>query len=59
MNLTKVKHYPNGSKLGNKVMTQKTQIRFGRSELNSHRFTIGLSENPEYISHTNKSLLCT
>ena len=52
MNPTKVKHYPNGSKLGNKVMTQITQIRVGRSELNSHRFTIGLSENPEYICHT-------
>ena len=43
MNLTKVKHYPNGSKLGNKVMTQITQISVGRSELNSHMFTIGLS----------------
>ena len=37
----KFKHFSKGSKIGNKF---QTQIRVGRSDLNLHKFTIGLSE---------------
>ena len=38
------KHFSAGSKLGNTLLTQ---IRLGRSNLNQHRFTIGLADSPE------------
>ena len=50
-NLTKPKrheHFSCGSKLGNKLLTQ---IRVGRSDLQLHKFTIGLSESPECQCH--------
>ena len=42
------KHFKKGSKLGNKLITR---IRVGRSNLNQHKFTIGLSESPECMCH--------
>ena len=42
------KHFSKGSKLGNTLLTR---IRVGRSDLNQHKFTIGLVENPECICH--------
>ena len=42
----KIKHFSRGSKIGNKL---QTQIRVGRSDLNLHKFTIGLSESPACI----------
>ena len=44
----KVKHYSKGSKSGNILLTR---IRLDRSELNLHKFVIGLSENPQCICH--------
>ena len=41
-------HFSKGSKLGNTLLTR---IRVGRSDLNQHKFTIGLVENPECICH--------
>ena len=43
------KHFSCGSKLGNKLLTQ---IRVGRSDLQLHRFTIGLSESTECQCHS-------
>ena len=45
---TKFKHFSRGSKIGNSLLTR---IRVGRSYLNEHKFTIGLSENPECLCH--------
>ena len=45
---TKFKHFSRGSKIGNLLLTR---IRVGRSYLNEHKFTIGLSENPECLCH--------
>ena len=42
------KHFSYGSKLGNKLLTR---IRVGRSDLQLHRFTIGLSESTECRCH--------
>lgn len=42
------KHFARGSKLGNTLLTR---IRVGRSSLNQHRFTIGLSDSPECMCH--------
>ena len=42
------KHFSHGSKLGNTFLTQ---IRVGRSKLNQHKFTIGLSDSPECLCH--------
>ena len=44
------KHFYCGSKLGNKFLTQ---IRLGRSDLQMHKFTIGMSESPECQCHFN------
>ena len=38
------KHFYTGTKVGNKLLTR---IRVGRSDLNEHKFTIGLVDNPE------------
>ena len=40
----KHKHFSKGSKIGNKLLTR---IRLDRSDLNSHKFTIGHSESAE------------
>ena len=44
----KYKHFSRGSKLGNTLLTR---IRVGRSDLNQHKFIIGLVENPECMCH--------
>ena len=45
---TKYKHFGRGSKLGNTLLTR---IRVGRSFLNQHKFTIGLSDSPQCLCH--------
>ena len=42
----KHKHFSSGSKEGNKFLTQ---IRVGRSFLNAHAFTIGMSDSPSCL----------
>ena len=44
----KYKHFSGGTKLGNTLLTR---IRVGRSFLNEHKFTIGLTDNPECLCH--------
>ena len=44
----KYKHFSKGSKLGNTLLTK---IRVGRSDLNQHKFTIGLSDSSECLCH--------
>ncbi len=39
----KYKHFRNGSKLGNSLLTQ---LRIGRSTLNAHTYSLGLTESP-------------
>ena len=38
------KHFAKGSKIGNSLLTK---IRVGRSDLNQHKFTIGLNDSPQ------------
>ena len=42
------KHFSKGQKLGNCLLTK---IRVGRSDLNQHRFVVGLSESPSCLCH--------
>ena len=42
------KHFSRGNKLSNRLLTQ---IRVGRSDLNQHKFTIGLTDSPECTCH--------
>ena len=44
----KYKHFSRGNKYSNTLLTK---IRVGRSSLNQHKFTIGLSESPECLCH--------
>ena len=44
----KIKHFSKGSKFGNILLTR---IRLDRSDLNLHKFTIGLSDTPECLCH--------
>ena len=46
---SKYKHFSRGNKLSNSLLTK---IRVGRSDLNQHRFTIGLSETPQCLCHS-------
>ena len=46
----KYKHFARGSKIGNTLLAK---IRVGRSSLNQHKFTIGLSDSPECLCHNN------
>ena len=39
----KIKHFSNGFKIGNILLTR---IRLDRSDLNLHKFSIGHSEDP-------------
>ena len=48
MKPNKIKHFSKGSKTGNKLMTR---IRMDRSDLNLHKFVIGLSDNPICMCH--------
>ena len=42
------KHFSRGNKHSNSLLTK---IRVGRSDLNQHKFTIGLSESPQCLCH--------
>ena len=42
------KHYSRGSKIGNRHLNR---IRVSRSDLNQHKFTIGLADSPECLCH--------
>ena len=42
------KHFSRGNKFTNKLLTR---IRVGRSDLNQHKFTIGLVDSPECSCH--------
>ena len=44
----RVKHFSRGNKLTN---SQLTRIRVGRSDLNQHKFTVGLVESPACLCH--------
>ena len=44
----KYKHFARGPKFSNTLLTR---IRVGRSSLNQHKFTIGLTDSPECICH--------
>ena len=44
----RIKHFSKGSKLGNTLLTR---IRLQRSDLNLHKFIIGLSESSECLCH--------
>ena len=44
----KIKHFARGKKQNNSLLTK---IRVGRSDLNQHRFTIGLSDSPQCLCH--------
>ena len=43
------RHFGKGSKIGNRLLTR---IRLERSDLNSHKFTIGQSESSECLCHS-------
>ena len=45
---TRCKHFSRGNKFSNSLLTK---IRVGRSDLNQHKFTIGLSETPQCLCH--------
>ena len=45
---SRYKHFSRGNKISNTLLTK---IRVGRSDLNQHKFTIGLSETPQCICH--------
>ena len=47
------KHFSRGSKKGNSL---HTQLRVGRSDLNLHKFTIGLVESPDCLCHRTESV---
>ena len=47
------KHFSRGSKRGNALLTQ---LRVGRSFLNSHGFSIGLSESPSCLCDRNETV---
>ena len=47
----KMKHFTKGSKIGNILLTR---IRLARSDLNLHKFTVGLSETSECLCHAQK-----
>ena len=44
----KIKHFGKGRKEANSLLTR---IRIGRSDLNQHKFTIGLVNSPECLCH--------
>ena len=44
----KIKHFSRGNKYTNSLLTR---IRIGRSDLNQHKFTIGLTDSPECDCH--------
>ena len=47
----KYRHFTKGSKIGNTLLTR---IRLNRSDLNLHKFTLGLSESAEFSCHARK-----
>ena len=44
----KIKHYSKGMKQSNILLTR---LRVGRSDLNLHKFSIGLTDTPECMCH--------
>ena len=48
MKPVKIKHLSKGSKTGNTLLTR---VRLDRSDLNLHKYSIGLSDSPECICH--------
>ena len=44
----KIKHFSHGPKYSNSLLTRR---RVGRSDLNLHKFSIGLTDEPECICH--------
>ena len=44
----KFKHFSRGKKHNNTILTK---IRVGRSDLNQHRYTIGLGDSPQCLCH--------
>ena len=46
---SKIKHNSKGTKIGNCLLTR---LRIGRSELNLHKYTIGLTDSPECDCHS-------
>ena len=49
----KQKHFNRGSKKGNSLLTQ---LRVGRSSLNSHGFAIGLAENDQCLCYRSETV---
>ena len=47
----KYKHFSKGSKIGNSLLAR---IRLNHSDLNLHKFSIGLFESAECVCHANK-----
>ena len=47
----KLRHFSKGSKLGNTLLAR---IRLNRSDLNLHKFTIGLVDTSECLCHAKK-----
>ena len=45
---TRYKHFAKGNKFSNTLLTK---IRVGRSDLNQHKFIIGLADSPECLCH--------
>ena len=45
---TKYKHFSRGNKWSNSLLTK---IRVGRSDLQQHKFTIGLTDSPQCLCH--------
>ena len=48
MKPTRHKHFNRGNKQSNTLLTR---IRVGRSDLNQHKFIIGLSDTPQCLCH--------
>ena len=48
MKPNRYKHFSRGNKFSNSLLTK---IRVGRSDLNQHKFTIGLCETPQCLCH--------
>ena len=48
MKPVKIKHLSKGSKTGNTLLTR---VRLDRSDLNLHKYSIGLSDSPECTCH--------
>ena len=50
----KQKHFRRGTKRGNSLLTQ---LRVGRSQLNAHKFTLGLSDTDKCVCERPETVL--